>query len=92
MSNTIVQYTGHFFHLYGESYKSEILTFNALAIFSRLSSVGEYFPVAMLLIVDLGIPVAFESCRTDTFFSYIIFVSNIFMALFFTKNSLYIPC
>lgn len=74
-----------FYYLYGESNKSEILTFNAFAIFSRLSSVGEYFPVAILLIVDLGIPVAFESCRTDTSFSYMIFVSNIFMGLLFTK-------
>lgn len=74
-----------FYYLYGESNKSEILTFNAFAIFSRLSSVGEYFPVAILLIVDLGIPVAFESCRTDTSFSYMIFVSNIFMRLLFTK-------
>lgn len=69
------------FYLYGDSNKSTIPTFNALAIFSKLSNVGEYFSVIMLLIVDFGMPVKFDNCRTDTFFSYITFVSNIFMTL-----------
>lgn len=70
-----------FYYLYGESNKSTIPTFNARAILSKLSSVGEYFSVMMLLIVDFGMPVKFDNCRTDTFFSYITFVSSIFMSL-----------
>lgn len=58
-------------YLYGESNRSTIPTFRALAILSKLSRVGEYFSIIILLIVDFGIPVMFDSCRTDTFFSYI---------------------
>nr|DAN99359.1 MAG TPA: hypothetical protein [Caudoviricetes sp.] len=35
----------------------------------------------MLLIVDFGMPVRLDNCRTDIFFSYITFVSSIFMSL-----------
>lgn len=72
-------------YLYGESNRSTIPTFRALAILSKLSRVGEYFSIIILLIVDFGIPVMFDSCRTDTFFSYMICVSNIFIGLLFTK-------
>ena len=75
-----------FYYLYGESYRSEILTFKTLAIFSRLSSVGEYFSIIILLRVDFVIPVICDSCRTDTFFSYIIWVNNIFIRLLFTQK------
>lgn len=74
-----------FYYLYGESYRSEILTFKTLAIFSRLSSVGEYFSIIILLRVDFVIPVICDSCRTDTFFSYMICVSSIFIKLLFAK-------
>lgn len=73
-------------YLYGESNRSEILTCSAWAILSKLSIVGEYFSIIILWIVVLGIPVVSDNCRTDTFFSYMIFASNIFIKVLFAEN------
>lgn len=74
-------------YLYGESNRLEILTCNAWAILSKLSIVGEYFSIMILWIVVLGIPVISDNFRTDTFFSYMIFASKIFMGLLSAENT-----
>ena len=80
MCRTLIQ-----FYLYSDSKRSVICTFSAFASSSALFSVGEYFSFIMSLIVDFGIPVMIESCRTEMFLLYIISSNNIFMFLFLTK-------
>ena len=69
------------FYLYGESYKSEIRTLSTADSFSILSMVGEYVSLAILLIVDLEIPVMAANFRADTFFLYMMSASNIFILI-----------
>ena len=73
-------------YLYSDSYRSEILTSSAIAIFSRFSNVGEYLSFMILLIVDLGIPAINDSCRTEMFFLYMISPSRIFMYILYLIN------
>ena len=67
-------------YLYGESKRSVIRTFRPDASCSNVSSRGD-FPFMISLIVDFGIPVMSDACRTDRFLSYIISLSNIFMRI-----------
>lgn len=65
-----------------------MLIFSAFASFSILSIVGEYVSFAILLIVDLDIPVITDNWRTDIFFLYMISPSRIFMIIFYSAIAL----
>ena len=89
-------------YLYGESKRSVIRTFRPDASCSNVSSRGD-FPFMISLIVDFGIPVMSDTCRTDRFLSYIISLSNIFMWILsadiiqiykfgYNRKSVYIWC
>ena len=55
-------------YLYGESNRSTIPTFRALAILSKLSRVGEYFSIIILLIVDFGTAITIDQVSADGVF------------------------
>lgn len=79
ISAIIADYLHH--HLYGESYRSDILTSRPLASCSIVSSRGLFRSAAMSATVLFGTPVAIATWRIDKFFSSIIFSSNIFMGI-----------
>lgn len=54
------------FHLYSDSNKSVIRTFNAFAIFSNCMIFGDVFPLSILFNVDLLIPVISDNFSKDT--------------------------
>lgn len=71
------------YHLYGESYRSLILTRSSFARISIVSMRGEAFSFMMSLIVEAGIPVIRDTCLTDSFLFTIMISNNIFMEILF---------
>lgn len=71
------------YHLYGESYRSLILTRSSFARISIVSMRGEAFSFMMSLIVEAGIPVIRDTCLTDNFLFAIMISNNIFMEILF---------
>ena len=89
-------------YLYGESKRSVIRTFRPVASCSNVSSRGDFL-FMISLIVDFGIPVMSDTCRTDRFLLYIISLNNIFMWILsadimqiykfgYNRKSVYIQC
>ncbi len=70
-------------YLYGESYRSDILTFRPFASFSITSIRGLFRPATISSTVDFGTPVRSDTCRIERFFLTMMFSSNIFMGIAF---------
>lgn len=68
-------------YLYGESYRSDILTFRPFARCSIMSIRGLFRPATMSSIVDFGIPVRSDAWRRERFFLTMMFSNNIFMGI-----------
>lgn len=72
-------------YLYGESYRSDILTFRPFASCSITSIRGLFLSVMMSSTVDFGIPVRIDTWRRERFLVTMRFSSNIFMEVVFNK-------
>lgn len=70
-------------YLYGESYRSDILTFRPFASCSITSIRGLFLPVMMSSTVDFGIPVRIDTWRRERFLVTMRFSSNIFIGILF---------
>lgn len=70
-------------YLYGESYRSDILTFRPFASCSITSIRGLFLPVMMSSTVDFGIPVRIDTWRRERFLVTMRFSSSIFMGILF---------
>ena len=70
-------------YLYGESYRSDILTFRPFASCSIASIRGLFLPVMMSSTVDFGIPVRIDTWRRERFLVTMRFSSSIFMRILF---------
>lgn len=70
-------------YLYGESYRSDILTLRPFASCSITSIRGLFRPATMSSTVDFGIPVRIDTWRRERFFVTMRFSSNIFMGILF---------
>lgn len=68
-------------YLYGESYRSDILTFRPFASCSIMSIRGLFRPATMSSTVDFGIPVRIDTWRRERFFLTMMFSNNIFMGI-----------
>lgn len=68
-------------YLYGESYRSDILTFRPFASCSIMSIRGLFRPATISSIVDFGIPVRSDAWRRERFFLTMMFSNNIFMGI-----------
>ncbi len=63
-------------YLYSDSYKSDILQSNALAIDSNCLSVGELFPVSKLLIAAFSKPVWEDNSLNEIFLLFLMPCNN----------------
>lgn len=70
-------------YLYGESYRSDILTFRPFASCSIMSIRGLFRPTTMSSTVDFGIPVRIDTWRRERFLATMRFSSSIFMGILF---------
>lgn len=68
-------------YLYGESYRSDILTFRPFASCSIMSIRGLFRPATISSIVDLGTPVRSDTWRRERFLVTMMFSNNIFMGI-----------
>ena len=71
-------------YLYGESYRSDILTFRPFASFSITSIRGLFRPATISSIVDFGTPVRSDTWRRESFLLTITFSSKIFIGILFS--------